>query len=542
VQRATRVSNQPLVYFGEPLCIGPLITNGETRRAYELVCKPLASLGIYFENQDLPNSILARTNYYPNLIQIYCQHLLNHVRSRWSCIGSSRGAPYYITAADLDEVYERQELRQELRNKFKLSLDLDRRFRLIANVLAENTKKYPKGMEAADIQVEVMDWWPAGFREGGQDERPLPYDLFRHLLDEMVGLGILMLSKNERFYSLRSPNVLVLLGTPREIEEDIFASSGWERPPVYTASTFHSQITTLDPGRRNPLTSEQEASITADKCTSHIVLGSRAAGLDSLAEALGSSPRAFNFATITGETEASFLQSLGKHSRTREMGKTLLLVPSSVDWSASWVAKGKQYLERLTRDNAYVGIVFECVPAKLWKLRGSWPEIESSATDVQTLHPWHDDAVRSWLADCPFGAQDPETRKRIRVVTGNWFHFLMALRGLHKKGAVFSRVLASIEDPCGEWIGTTDPLELFGIFEAAPRALLEFVVTNPEVTTEDISTFADEGSSLSDPAVVRDWIWWAEKLDFIYPSGAGWKADDFLSRILKPSAETNHGA
>jgi hypothetical protein len=149
--------------------------------------------------------------------------------------------------------------------------------------------------------------------------------------------------------------------------------------------------------------------------------------------------------------------------------------------------------------------------------------------------------VRSWLADSPFGAQDPETRKRIRGVTGNWFHLLMALRALHKKGAVLSRILTSMEDPRAGWVGTTEPIDLFGISEAAPRALLEFVATNPELTTEEISTFANEGPDLRDPGVVRDGIWWAEKLDFIYPSSSGWKADDFLSRILKPSGEASHG-
>jgi hypothetical protein len=99
-----------------------------------------------------------------------------------------------------------------------------------------------------------------------------------------------------------------------------------------------------------------------------------------------------------------------------------------------------------------------------------------------------------------------------------------------------------MEDPRRGWAGTTDPIELFGISEAVPRALLEFVTTNPELTTEDISTFANEGSALSDPAVVRDGTWWAEKLDFIYPSGGGWKTDDFLARILKPPVETSHGA
>jgi len=88
----------------------------------------------------------------------------------------------------------------------------------------------------------------------------------------------------------------------------------------------------------------------------------------------------------------------------------------------------------------------------------------------------------------------------------------------------------------------TEPIDLFGIPEGGPRSLLEFIVNNPDVTAADISTFADEWTVLSDPALVGDGIWWAEKLDFIYPSGGGWRVDDFLCRILRPSGENSHGA
>jgi hypothetical protein len=541
VQRATRVANQPLVYFGEPLCIGPLISNGEARQAYKLISEPLASLGVYFENQDLPNSILARTNYYPNLIQIYCQNLLIHIRDRWTRIGASRGAPYYVTAADLDEVYERQELRQELRAKFKLSLDLDRRFRLIANILAYNLDEHPQGMEASAIRTQVMDWWPKGFCEGGADSRPLPYDIFRQLLNEMAGLGILSLSKDEVRFSLRSPNVLVLLGTREEIERDICASSEWELAPVYTPSTFHGQITSAEPCKRSPLTAEQEAQIAEAACTVHVVLGCRAAGLDALPEALR-----FRygdvFFPVSEKTESQFIDFLSSSSRQRGLGKTLLFVPPTLGWSCSWVAKTRQYLDRLSRENAHIGVVFGCDPARLWQLRSFWREIEASVRAVQALHPWHDDALRNWLADSPFGEQPYEVRKSIRNVTGNWHELLMRMRERHKKGITLAGILDTMATAGGELAVGSSFVEAFGIVDGAPRKLLDFIAKNPKATTEDISVFADEGPLLSNPAVVRDAIWWAERLDFIYASEGGWKVDGALARLLDFAGEDGHGA
>jgi hypothetical protein len=45
VQRISRQQNHPLAHFGEPLCIGPLLEDGELREAYALVERPLFSMG-----------------------------------------------------------------------------------------------------------------------------------------------------------------------------------------------------------------------------------------------------------------------------------------------------------------------------------------------------------------------------------------------------------------------------------------------------------------------------------------------------------------
>ncbi|TAG21169.1 MAG: sigma-70 family RNA polymerase sigma factor, partial [Oscillatoriales cyanobacterium] len=79
VLRTTRQANHPLAHFGAPICIGPLLNNGEMRSATALVERPLASLGYRFESPDLIPCILWQTNYYPSLIQLYCQQLLKHI-------------------------------------------------------------------------------------------------------------------------------------------------------------------------------------------------------------------------------------------------------------------------------------------------------------------------------------------------------------------------------------------------------------------------------------------------------------------------------
>ena len=69
VQRTTKQENHPLAHYGDPLCIGPLLANGEWREARALVERPLASLGFRFESPDLVTRILSQTNYtYGSLI------------------------------------------------------------------------------------------------------------------------------------------------------------------------------------------------------------------------------------------------------------------------------------------------------------------------------------------------------------------------------------------------------------------------------------------------------------------------------------------
>jgi hypothetical protein len=72
VRRTTTVSNHPLAHYEQPICVGPLLENGEWREARALVERPLASLGYRFESPDLVTRILSQTNYYPSLSRSKC--------------------------------------------------------------------------------------------------------------------------------------------------------------------------------------------------------------------------------------------------------------------------------------------------------------------------------------------------------------------------------------------------------------------------------------------------------------------------------------
>ena len=137
VQRTTKQENHPLAHYGDPICIGPLLANDEWRAARALVERPFARLGFRFESLDLVTRILSQTNYYPNLIQLYCVQLLRHItRPNVTTFNPKTSPPYIITSKHVDEAYQSQELHAQIRDRFMLTLQLDQRYEVIAYAMA----------------------------------------------------------------------------------------------------------------------------------------------------------------------------------------------------------------------------------------------------------------------------------------------------------------------------------------------------------------------------------------------------------------------
>jgi hypothetical protein len=197
VQRTTTSGNHPLAHYGTPICVGPLFEDGEWREARALIEGPFASIGYRFEDPDLVTRILSQTNYYPSLIQLYGHQLFLHligqnmVRVDWRT-----GPPFVITAQDVEDAYHSKDLRKGIRDRFVWTLQLDKRYEVIAYAISyalvgdelgeSEIKQFAlDGFPVSWIQREAFTWWRDGFGANFSE------DSFRVLLDEMVGLGIL---------------------------------------------------------------------------------------------------------------------------------------------------------------------------------------------------------------------------------------------------------------------------------------------------------------------------------------------------------------
>ena len=121
VLRTVKGANHPLGHFGQPIEIGPLLLGGGWRSAEELIRQPLLVSGYRFKDDSLVTRILAQTNYYPSLIQLYGSALIKEMCSR-----QMTGAPLYeMNDKILDQTYQNKNLPRH--DSFKVSSNLTTR-------------------------------------------------------------------------------------------------------------------------------------------------------------------------------------------------------------------------------------------------------------------------------------------------------------------------------------------------------------------------------------------------------------------------------
>jgi hypothetical protein len=171
VQRTAGQENHPLAHYGEPICIGPLLDHGEWREARALIERPFMSIGYRFESSDLVTRILSQTNYYPNLIQLYCNRLLRHVQNPHQVTFDPKiSPPYVVTSWHVKEAYDSQDLRKDIRDRLVWTLQLDRRYEVIAYAIAYESFSNREcsivdGFTVSWIREQALTWWEAGVSE-----------------------------------------------------------------------------------------------------------------------------------------------------------------------------------------------------------------------------------------------------------------------------------------------------------------------------------------------------------------------------------------
>lgn len=201
----------------ESIALQPFSTNVDILNGIELITRPLGALGFYFPkgSENLPLRIMALCNFYPAFIQLYCKNLVTRLYNK----RGTAAPPTVVEAADLDAVERDDEFLREIQKKFELNLDLDKRYKAIALILADvYYENSGHGVSLGLTTTEIRDHCQTYTPEHFQQTNGAAYEA---LLEEMEKLTVL--ERNGNRFRLRTPHIATMLGTRdrvlRKIEE-----------------------------------------------------------------------------------------------------------------------------------------------------------------------------------------------------------------------------------------------------------------------------------------------------------------------------------
>ena len=335
VLRTTQQANHPLAHLGDPIRVGAMLSNGEWKQAQALVREPLQAIGCRFERHDLSTRVLAQTNYYPSLIQLYGAELVHRLRD------SSKTFPYEIDDDDIDDAYASRELRSAIRDRFLLTLQLDPRYEVIAYALAFELHEgdLRQGIDRSALLELARGWWPKGFDA-------IPDVEFNMLLHEMEGLGVLQELEQHR-YTLRNPNILLLLGNSQDIQNAL--SRPRKLATVFEAKSFRARYPDDKPSqaRRGPLTYWQESNLRKGGVA--VISGCNAAGPERVQEFLSLRIGGELFHQLPPFGDRSEFEERLKAQRPARNEVTVYLVPLEVNWDATWLKSARGILRQKAR-------------------------------------------------------------------------------------------------------------------------------------------------------------------------------------------------
>lgn len=529
VQRMSRDVNSPVKHLSKPICVGPLLEDGESREAFRLVSMPLRMLG-YQCADDVVNTVLSYTNYYPNLIQHFCHSLLENLNQ--DRFDAQTTPPYEITAEHVEQAYQRRDLRQFIRDRFQITLDLDPRYRVLAlRIALETLERRKSGEETASgftvewVREEALRLWQRGFNDRSSEA-------FRTLLDEMIGLGLLRHA--QRGYALRSPNIVNLLGAHDAIQQDLLDACEKEPPPVYTAATYRRALGD-DQWQRSPLVAEQEYEILAPENGIVLLFGTVIAGVDRTLSAIMSAAERVPEAQLLPLQDLVDPHDLEKRLRAaldkQKAENLVVIIDPRVPWSEAWVRDADQVLRhrRSKRSTARIVLIGNATAAWSWSGRSESEQEYIGVPRIMTLKPWAPEALRQWQRDTGIGPLAEADLEGITKATGLWDQPLFLLGGqLRNDLGNWRETFKDVEQRIG-----ANQIALYETLNYAPGAqTLLTVLTECEeaLSATDIVDLSD----FTNVPEVRRLLSWADLLAFIRPEGQGrWRIDPFIAHLMR---------
>ncbi|MEV0436129.1 hypothetical protein [Nocardia sp. NPDC050413] len=409
VQRLQNVANTPLAHGGRDVLIGPL----SARPARDLVVKPLEALGYRFGNPELVWRLLAFTNLQPGLIQVVCNDLVDHLQSR----PLHKGEPLItITDADIDTVTHDPRTRDKIAEKLRLTIRLEDRYRVIALAVAIMCMddSFREKYSAPDIREHCELYWPQGFEDLNSTE-------FAVYLDELIGLGVLIKDHEGRF-SVRSPNVVTMLGSKEQLETELDENKEqFELPHEYNPRSTRRQVPIDGAELRSPLSEHDLSQIIPVKAkyepTNFVIAGSEALGITTVVPVLETvgAERSIEVVTVAAAEDIRHRLSSFKWAGGGTNSPRIVVIDASKVGKdqAAEIAVAVRSLRK--RGQGHLVIVYGSHGVGASRTLVEMPGVIE--TKPIALGKWSGDGIRSWH-DNPFNT--PAGRRELLAHSGGW--------------------------------------------------------------------------------------------------------------------------
>jgi hypothetical protein len=489
VQRyAKSARNGPFSHLAQrPTVIGPL----RPQFAADLLTVPLGVLGYEFADDNLVNRVLGYCSYQPFLLQMFGHRLVEALHAKRRDGLADDQPPYIITDADVAAVERNRDLRADITSAFQDTLNLDPRYNVIANVLADHAFRF--GFDARlqdnELREECLSWWRAGFES-------LDSESFRAYLNEMDGLGVVAPNNDGRGWRLRSPNVLNMIGNRSEVERQLLMAESESVPETFLALEGRPQ---LSDGSSAPLTAAQLDDLLGDHSTHvRVIVGSRATGLYRVDEALRevtSKAGDFDIPSISGRR--AFEEELrgGRAGRRRVI----------IDDLASVRPQASACLEALDLALTQVPTAPGVTRAAVLISSPDQVELWNSALEhgaAVALRRYDQQTLRVWTITRQLFSHD-ERLPRLWALTGGWPMLVEYAAALaDSEGAQETTALDELEAYVNSPAGHSDLLDAVGLNHdpelARAYASIVALVDDQNVGRADLQVAADMDGNASD--------------------------------------------